>query len=201
MTTITELSHRLVIGALALGASAFSAALTGGASKRAFLSRLLIMGLSMLGTQIVGATDKFLLLNYSPNGFSTYPSSATIMNYVAQKFGAGQSSLRAEGGRGLHLLSRGLGRVSELALMPNDLARAQSLGIPILVQVDTENWLPASLLNWYDPGLAGYDPAKTADVEWYGWDQTTRSNFLAQLGLSVPDRTGPQFVEPQFSGA
>jgi hypothetical protein len=97
VTTITELIHRLVIGALSLGASAFSAALTGGASKRTLLSRLLLfVGLNLLGTQIVGARDQFLLLNYSPNGFATYHSSATIMNNVAQKFGPSNqaSSLR-----------------------------------------------------------------------------------------------------------
>lgn len=42
----------------------------------------------LLAHQPAAATDKFLLLNYSPDGFSTHASSSTIMNYVAQKFGA-----------------------------------------------------------------------------------------------------------------
>jgi hypothetical protein len=190
VTTITELSHRLVIGAPAPGASAFSAALTGGAFRRTFLSRLLIMGLSVLGTQIVGARDQFLLLNYSPNGFATYHSPATIMNYVAQKFGLSNQASSLKVGVAC-LYYPGLnGSSSELALMTNDLARAQSLGIPILVQVDTENWLPTRLLNWYDSGLPGYDPAKTADVEWYGWDQTNAVK-LSWRNWGFPFRIGP----------
>ena len=144
----------------------------------------------MLGTQIVGARDQFLLLNYSPNGFATYHSSATIMNYVAQKFGPSNQASSLKVGVAC-LYYPGLnGSSSELALMTNDLARAQSLGIPILVQVDTENWLPTKLLNWYDSGLPGYDPAKRADVEWYGWDQTNAVK-LSWRNWGFPFRIGP----------
>lgn len=57
--------------------------------------------------------------------------------------------------------------------MKSDLDLAKQLNVPVLIHVDTENWLPESLLNWHDPKKPGFDPAKVAHVEWYGWTPDT----------------------------
>jgi autotransporter-associated beta strand protein len=164
-----------------------------------FLLVWLLMGWCVPGASSASTTDKYLLLNYSPDGFCTPQSSATIMNYVASKFGAvNQASVLKVGVSCLYIPGMNT-PASELALLQSDLARAETLGVPILVQVDTETWLPKSLLNWYDPGADGYDPAKKADVEWYGWDDGTAVK-LSWRNWGFPFRIGPtpNFLSPNF---
>jgi hypothetical protein len=147
------------------------------------------------------AAPQYLLLNYSPDGFSTYHSSSTIMNYVAQKYGAANqtSSLKVGVACIYYAAKFAPSPQNELNLLRSDLARAEDLGIPILVQVDTEIWLPTYLLNWYDPALPGYDPAKSADVDWYGWDPSTAVK-LSWRNWGFPFRVGPapNFLSPRF---
>ena len=58
------------------------------------LLALALIGWSLLGTPSASAADKYLLLNYSSDGFCTPDESATIMNYVASTFGvANQASV------------------------------------------------------------------------------------------------------------
>ncbi|MEI6676146.1 MAG: hypothetical protein WCO57_13320, partial [Verrucomicrobiota bacterium] len=165
------------------------------------LLALALIGWSLLGTQKASAADKYLLLNYSPDGFCTLVNSATIMNYVASKFGAAnQASVLKVGVSCLYMPGMDTKTpASELALLQSDLARAELLGVPILVQVDTETWLPPSLLNWCDDTLPGYDPAKKADVEWYGWDDSTAVK-LSWRNWGSPFRIGPtpNFLSPNF---
>ena len=40
-----------------------------------------------------------------------------------------------------------------------------------------DNFLPVSFGNWYDPSLPGYDTTKKANVEWYGWHQSTATKI------------------------
>jgi autotransporter-associated beta strand protein len=155
----------------------------------------------LLGTSNASAADKYLLLNYSPDGFCTPDSSATIMNYVASTFGAAnQASVLKVGVSCIYMPGMDTKTAaSELALLRSDLERAELLGVPILVQVDTETWLPPSLLNWYDDTLPGYDPAKKADVEWYDWDDSTAVK-LSWRNWGFPFRIGPtpNFLSPNF---
>ncbi|MEI8045589.1 MAG: hypothetical protein WCL11_29545, partial [Verrucomicrobiota bacterium] len=165
------------------------------ASGGKFLLAWLLGAWFFLGSSSVGATDKYLLLNYG----SSDPSAAPVMNYVADKFGAANQASTLKVGVSCLYYPGGNGSASELALLRSDLARAESLGVPILVQVDTENWLPPSLLNWYDNSLPGYDPAKKTDVEWYGWDDSTAVK-LAWRNWGSPMRVGPapNFLSPNF---
>jgi hypothetical protein len=167
--------------------------------KARFLAALLIAG--VLGNPLARAADKYLLLNYAPDGFTTRVSSATIIHYVADKFGAANrtSSLKAGVACIYFPGARWTDIPRELALLQKDLAMARESQIPILVQVDTETYLPASLLNWYDPNLPGYDPAKTADVEWHGWDRSTAIK-LCWRNWGSPFRIGPapNFLSARF---
>lgn len=78
----------------------------------------------------------------------------------------------------------------EVRLLRKNLALAERLKVPILVQVDVDNWLPASLLNWFNPRAAGYDAAKRTDVEWYGWDSST-AVMLSWRNWGKEIRVGP----------
>lgn len=148
---------------------------------------LFSLPVSAVGTQ-------YFLLNYAPDGlFSSKPiSSSAIMNYVSTTFGAGnQTSLLKVGVSCLYCPGAAKGGIgAEVALMRKDLALAERLKVPILVQVDVENWLPPSLLNWFNPRAAGYDAAKQADVEWFGWEKTTAIQ-LSWRNWGAEIRVGP----------
>ena len=168
-------------------------------AKVGLLSVFRWFGWGVLMSQFAAAADKYLLLNYSPSGsFSPSGStSANVMGYVASKFGAANQTSALKVGVSCLYIPGWNGISSELALLQSDLALAQSSGVPILVQVDTETWLPTSLLNWYDPALPGYDLAKKADVEWYGWDDSTAVK-LSWRNWGFPFRIGPT---PNFLSA
>ena len=132
---------------------------------------LLCMVLACVPLTVARAADQYLLLNYSTS-IDSQTQAAEMMTYVHDKFGAAgkASSLKA----GVAIIYTPKERLAEHALrLKADLDLAKQLQVPVLIQVDTENWLPESLLNWYDPQKPGYDPAKVADVEWYGWTPDT----------------------------
>ena len=115
--------------------------------------------------------EQYLLLNYSTS-LSAPNQAAEMMTYVRDKFGAANrtSALKV----GVAIIYTPKDRVAEHATrLRADLELARKLDVPVLIQVDTENWLPESLLNWHDPAKPGYDPAKVADVEWTGWTPDT----------------------------
>ncbi|MBM4081243.1 MAG: hypothetical protein FJ278_16185, partial [Planctomycetes bacterium] len=92
---------------------------------------------------------QYLLLNYSANP-NNPKQSTDIMAYVQEKFGAANraSALKV----GVAVIYTPKDQVQQcVSAMVNDLELAKRLDVPILLQVDTENWLPESLLNWYDP--------------------------------------------------
>jgi hypothetical protein len=155
----------------------------------------------LLGNQTAEAGEKYLLINYCQDRINTNPSSATIMKYVAEKFGAANRKSVLKVGVACLYWSPGPNQdpFEKVALLREDLAMAQRLKVPILVQVDTETWLPPSLLNWYDASLPGYDPAKIADVEWFGWDQSTAVK-LSWRNWGFPFRIGPvpNFLSANF---
>jgi hypothetical protein len=51
------------------------------------------------------------------------------------------------------------------------LSLAERYEIPIVVQLDGEQWWGArpDLWNWWDPDRPGYDPGNRQNVEWSGW--------------------------------
>jgi hypothetical protein len=80
-----------------------------------------------------------------------------------------------------------------------DLALAEQMDVPVLIQVDTENWLPDSLTNWHDPKKPGYDPAKVDDVEWFGWTPDTAVKLCwRNWGTVVRVGPHPNLLSPRF---
>jgi len=144
-----------------------------------------------------GTKAKYLLLNYSTSLASTNQA-AEMMTYVRDKFGAANrtSALKV----GVAIIYTPKEQVAESAArLRADLELARKLDVPVLIQVDTENWLPESLLNWHDPAKPGYDPAKVADVEWTGWTPDTAVK-LCWRNWGVTVRVGPQpnLLSPRF---
>ena len=54
------------------------------------------------------------------------------------------------------------------------LQMAQSNDLPVVVQLDGENWwrARADLWNWWDPASPGYSAGNSSNVEWSGWSAT-----------------------------
>lgn len=152
-----------------------------------------------LGTKEKSAfvTPKHLLLNYVTS--VDQPKQAEeLMGYVRETFGEANraSSLKV----GLAILYVPKDRLADhAARLKADLALAQSMNVPVLIQVDTENWLPESLLNWHDPKKPGFDPAKVADVEWYGWTPDTAVKLCwRNWGTTVRVGPHPNLLSPRF---
>jgi platelet-activating factor acetylhydrolase IB subunit beta/gamma len=137
--------------------------------------------------------EQYLLLNVpSPH------QSAEVLAYVRDKFG--EASQRSHLKVGVSIIYSPRDQIAEsVRQLRADLLLAQKLEVPILVQVDTENWLPESLLNWYDPQKPGFDPAKVADVEWYGWTPDTAVK-VCWRNWGTPIRVGPHpnLLSPRF---
>lgn len=132
---------------------------------------ILVAVICALISPVSGVGAQYFLLNYAPDGLDSGKriGSSALMNYVSETFGTGnrRSPLKVGVSCLYYPCAAKGGSRAEVALMRKDLALAERLNVPILVQVDVDNWLPASLVNWYNPSAAGYNPAKRADVEWY----------------------------------
>ncbi len=84
------------------------------------------------------------------------------------------------------------------------LALAEEFAIPVVVQLDGEQWWRArpDLWNWWDPAGAGYDPANASNVEWAGWgpDHAMKiawRNWGRQIRVLPP----PNFMSPRYRTA
>ncbi len=143
------------------------------------------------------AADHYLLLNYSTS-IDTKTQASEMMTYVRDKFGAANnaSTLKV----GVAIIYTPKERVADyVARIRDDLDLAKKLNVPVLIQVDTENWLPESLLNWHDPKKPGFDPAKVADVEWYGWTPDTAVKLCwRNWGTTVRVGPHPNLLSPRF---
>jgi uncharacterized repeat protein (TIGR02543 family) len=163
------------------------------------IAAAILLGCGLLAVPTAHAADQYFLLNTSASSnYSSQSSPSNVMAYVQQKFGAASAASDLKVGVAV-IYSPGNTTSSTpdtqvrqtLALLTNDLAVAKRLNIPILIQVDTENWLPTALLNWYDPAKPGYNTNKTADVEWTGWSPTNAVK-LCWRNWGTQLRVGPQ---------
>lgn len=84
------------------------------------------------------------------------------------------------------------------------LACAEKHNVPVVVQLDSEQWWGGrpDLWNWWDPQRPGYNPANRANVEWSGWspDQALRlawRNWGRQLRVLPP----PNLLSPAYRDA
>ncbi len=141
--------------------------------------------------------DQYLLLNYSTS-LQAPKQAQDMMSYVRDTFGSANRTSRLK--VGLAIIYTPKEQVQETATrLRADLALAQEMNVPVLIQVDTENWLPEALLNWHDPTKPGYEPAKVDDVEWYGWTPDTAVKLCwRNWGTVVRVGPHPNLLSPRF---
>lgn len=91
-----------------------------------------------------------------------------------------------------------------LADLQRLLALSQTYSLPVIVQLDGEQWWQArpDLWNWWDPNRPGYDPANAANVEWSGWGpehalKIAWRNWGRQLRVLPP----PNLMSPRYRAA
>jgi hypothetical protein len=84
------------------------------------------------------------------------------------------------------------------------LSLAEEYDIPVVVQLDGEQWWEArpDLWNWWDPKREGYDPANTQNVEWTGWGpehamKIAWRNWGRQMRVLPP----PNLMSPRYRRA
>ena len=157
------------------------------------LTALLLSPLSALHA----AEGKYLLLNYSTS-IGSSGQAQEMMAYVRDKFGSANAASRLK--VGVAILYTPKDQVAEhVVRLRANLDLAKKLDVPVLIQVDTENWLPESLLNWHDLKKPGYDPAKVDDVEWYGWTPDTAVKLCwRNWGTVVRVGPHPNLLSPRF---
>jgi hypothetical protein len=84
------------------------------------------------------------------------------------------------------------------------LSLAERYDIPVIVQLDGEQWWDArpDLWNWWDRNRASYDPGNRSNVEWTGWDTTYAMkiawrNWGSQIRVLPP----PNLMSPSYRKA
>jgi hypothetical protein len=84
------------------------------------------------------------------------------------------------------------------------LSLAEQYNIPIVVQLDGEQWWEArpDLWNWWDPKREGYDPRNRSNVEWTGWGpqhamKIAWRNWGSQIRILPP----PNLLSPPYRQA
>ncbi|MCL2304480.1 MAG: hypothetical protein FWC43_03970 [Planctomycetaceae bacterium] len=91
-----------------------------------------------------------------------------------------------------------------LEQLKNELALLQEFELPVLVQLDGEQWWGArsDLWNWWDPAKPGYDPKNAENVEWTDWGpqhaiKIAWRNWGRQLRVLPP----PNLMSPAYVAA
>jgi hypothetical protein len=84
------------------------------------------------------------------------------------------------------------------------LKQSEETGVPVLVQLDGENWWGArpELWNWWDPARPGFSPANRDNVEWTSWSSDDAikiawRNWGRQLRVLPP----PNLMSPPYRKA
>jgi lysophospholipase L1-like esterase len=151
----------------------------------------------LTGAADIQPREQYLLLNYSTS-LTALQQARDMMSYVRDTFGEANRTSRLK--VGLAIIYTPKEQVTETAArLRADLALAEQMDVPVLIQVDTENWLPDSLTNWHDPAKPGYDPAKVDDVEWYGWTPDTAVKLCwRNWGTVVRVGPHPNLLSPRF---
>ena len=110
-------------------------------------------------------------------------------------------------------LRLGIGAIFSYLSEPRELCKSRLLGflalsehydIPVIVQLDGEQWWDArpDLWNWWDRAGDGYDPGNRMNVEWTGWDSTSAMkiawrNWGSQIRVLPP----PNLMSPAYRKA
>jgi hypothetical protein len=84
------------------------------------------------------------------------------------------------------------------------LSLARRYDIPVIVQLDGEQWWEArpDLWNWWDRGHNGYNPRNRRNVEWTGWDSTSAMKIAwRNWGRQIRVLPPPNLMSPAYRRA
>jgi hypothetical protein len=77
-------------------------------------------------------------------------------------------------------------------------------GLPVIVQLDGEQWWDyrSDLWNWWDPAQSGYDPENKQNVEWYDWtpDAAVKIGWR-NWGRQLRVKPMPNLMSPAYRAA
>ncbi|MCC6398180.1 MAG: hypothetical protein IT282_14300 [Bacteroidetes bacterium] len=132
---------------------------------RTSAATLLLFAAIVFGSHDALAQKQYLVVNIVPG--EKYEPVFEQVRDLARR----DSSGRLELGIGAIFSYLHQSRVQCTADVIEFLSLSGRYGIPIVVQLDGEQWWEArpDLWNWWDPGRPGFDPANRMNVEWSGW--------------------------------
>ncbi len=153
-----------------------------------------------LGSSSITAAEpeQYIVVNLAPGGNT--PSAFEAVQRIAQKRDSDRFDLGIAGI--FSYLAQPRQRCQ--AQLAEFLALAQRHQIPIVVQLDGEQWWSGrpDLWNWWDPNRPGYDPQNRYNVEWSGWGpehaiKIAWRNWGRQIRVLPP----PNFMSPPYRQA
>lgn len=95
-------------------------------------------------------------------------------------------------------------RDTTLAQMKEFLSLSEQLNIPIVVQLDGEQWWGnrPDLWNWWDPSRPGFNPDNRNNVEWSGWGPEHAVKIAwRHWGRQIRVLPPPNFMSPSYRDA
>ncbi|MBI1389701.1 MAG: hypothetical protein GC154_14785 [bacterium] len=112
-----------------------------------------------------GAQSQSIVVNLAPDEVNE-----TVFQRLAQ-LGAQDDSRRVDLGAAAIFSYLNQPRRQCEKSLTDFLALAQRYEVPVVVQLDGEQWWGArpDLWNWWDPARPGYEPRNRENVEWSGW--------------------------------
>ncbi len=133
-----------------------------------------------------GAPSQFILLNTAPS------VEADAFAYITRELRPPTNAPVQIGVAAIFSYLHG-SRAEVTAHLREFLARARETRIPVLVQLDGENWWGGrpDLWNWWDKARPGYSPANRGNVEWTNWTEEAAikiawRNWGAQIRVLPP---------------
>lgn len=135
------------------------------ASPLRFACLFLLCGLVLAWNQIaVAAPEQFILFNLN------WPVEHEVLSRISRDFKPGPGASVRVGVSAIFSYLR-QPREQSVADLRGFLQGARKTDLPVVVQLDGENWWEArpDLWNWWDAARAGYSPANRTNVEWTSW--------------------------------
>lgn len=145
-----------------------------------------------------GAQDQYIVVNIAPN---------EVNKAVFEEIGR-MAKDKPPGSVGL-----GIGAIFSYLNQPRDTSQAQikeflslseQFSIPVVVQLDGEQWWGnrPDLWNWWDPARPGYNPDNRKNVEWSGWGSEHAVKIAwRNWGRQVRVLPPPNFMSQRYRDA
>jgi len=165
---------------------------------RVLLTTLLWPTVSPLTPGFARAEEQYVVVNIIPG--EAYPP---IFYEIAQ-LNKGRTPAQVALGIGAIFSYLNSSRTQTRDDLSEFLSLSEKYGIPVIVQLDGEQWWGArpDLWNWWDPDRPGFDTSNRQNVEWSGWGpeyalKIAWRNWGRQIRVLPP----PNFMSPRYRAA